>query len=247
MMFRNLVFLASVGAASSMDVYTAMIMPLSSNYTAEGTMVVMVEEGSTSIFYGGHVMGLESSLDATMCTAMNGCGLHIHVGMSCESVETQGGHLYETDEDPWLEARHSTTADGVLIEGTWLEIGTNEVNGRVVIVHNEAGERAGCGILQPVMESMTQLSAMTSPLGDDSMAEAETFVAGDDMFLCYAGVARGLEANVMSFMSEGGMDWWTLVRNGGRPLVDGGLSFYHSGWHGLLWKLPYGWVCYIHG
>jgi hypothetical protein len=74
MMFRKLVFLSSLGAASAMDVYTAMIMPLSSNYTAEGTMVVMVEEGSTSIFYGAHVMGLESSLDAMMCTAMNGCG-----------------------------------------------------------------------------------------------------------------------------------------------------------------------------
>jgi hypothetical protein len=73
-------------------------------------------------------------------------------------------------------------------------------------VHNEAGERAGCGILQPVVDSFTQLSAMTSPLGDDSMAEAEAFVAGDEMFLCYAGMARGLEANVMSFMSEGGMD-----------------------------------------
>lgn len=133
MIFHSLVFLASISAASAMEAYTAMIMPLSSNYTAEGTMVVMIEEGSTSIFYGGHFTGLESSLDATMCTAMNGCGLHIHMGMSCDSVETQGGHLYETSEDPWLEARHSTTVDGVLIEGTWLEIGTNDVNGRVVI------------------------------------------------------------------------------------------------------------------
>lgn len=116
-----------------MEAYTAMIMPLSSNYTAMGTMVVMVEEGSTSIFYGAHVTGLQTSLDAMMCTAMNGCGLHIHMGMSCDDVTSQGGHLYETTEDPWLEARHSTTEDGVLIEGTWLEIGTNDVDGRVVI------------------------------------------------------------------------------------------------------------------
>lgn len=72
-------------------------------------------------------------------------------------------------------------------------------------VHNEAGERAGCGILEPVGDSFTQLSTMTSPLGDDSMVEAEAYVVGDDMFMCYAGMARGLEQNVMSFMS-GGMD-----------------------------------------
>lgn len=132
MIFHSLVFFATVSAASAMEAYMAMIMPLP-GHSAEGTTIVMVEEGSTSVFYGGHVTGLESSLDASTCDAMNGCGLHLHVGSSCENVTTQGGHLYETDEDPWLEARHSTSAEGELLDGAWLEIGTNDVNGKVVI------------------------------------------------------------------------------------------------------------------
>lgn len=133
MIFHSLAFFATVSFASAMEAFTANIMPLSDKYTVEGITVVMIDEESTAVFYGGHLTGLESSLDASTCNATNGCGLHIHVGMSCENVTTQGGHLYETSEDPWAEARFSTTMEGEAVEGTWLEIGTNDVNGRIMI------------------------------------------------------------------------------------------------------------------
>lgn len=95
--------------------------PVSSTFRAEiaefngsgvsGT-VVTFEDGH-AIGFGGFLTGLEANLDAANCTALNGCGVQIHSGLSCESTDLHGGHFFPSStDDPWVDIRYSSDANG---------------------------------------------------------------------------------------------------------------------------------------
>jgi hypothetical protein len=89
--------------------------------------------------------------DDAICTAVpNACGAHIHAGYSCNSTASQMGHLYDnitTPVDPWAIERYETDAYGVARYNGVVDQGTNNVEGRAFVVHNETGGRIACGIL----------------------------------------------------------------------------------------------------
>jgi hypothetical protein len=95
----------------------------------------------------------------TDCSAKNGCGVHVHSGTSCDTVETQGGHWYNTEtlsEDPWkLIGYKETNADGDGQYAACVRTGYEELMrdpkqlaGHVFILHAEDGSRVSCGVIQ---------------------------------------------------------------------------------------------------
>ena len=44
---------------------------------------------------------LEPNIFAADCSAANCMGIHVHEGTSCVDADSQGGHYFFTDEDPW--------------------------------------------------------------------------------------------------------------------------------------------------
>lgn len=122
--------------------------------------------------YAGVARGLEANVMSFMgegmdCNVANGCGTHMHMGDSCESIDTQGGHWYEIDEDPWMMQSYlSTSAEGMAYFGNCLMVGaaTSTAENRPFIVHDSMGNRVSCGILES-MDAVEE--APSSSMGMD--------------------------------------------------------------------------------
>eukprot|EP00037_Helgoeca_nana_P019906 m.196008 g.196008 ORF g.196008 m.196008 type:complete len:460 (+) comp25046_c0_seq1:97-1476(+) len=80
-------------------------------------------------------------------------GVHIHVGTTCENVNSAGGHYWTppNSQDGWNDAtvRWSSNADGVAIGSFTVSSGYPIADnvGHVVVVHSGTGTRVGCGVL----------------------------------------------------------------------------------------------------
>merc|ERR1712166_981806 len=105
-------------------------------------------------------------------------GIHIHYGTTCDTEATikgdapvgaNKGHYYVPDatpdasEDPWGPVKWESDVDGIAkgsIEISKAELGVAAVSSaynRVVIVHNSAGGKIGCGVLASPTTACTQL------------------------------------------------------------------------------------------
>jgi len=193
-------------ADATYAVYKTTIAPIPGVDTSvSGSVVVIADTADgTSVGYGGYVNGLQAGLEATTCTAKNGCGVHIHSGTGCDDSTAQGGHYFAdpVTEDPWVEARYSSDAEGNTEFGASLKIGTVDLEGRAFLVHAEDGSRVGCGILTKVAET-DYLSAELDSLGDSEAVGAVTAlpVAESDL-ICYMGFAMKLEPDLVSVYSD---------------------------------------------
>ena len=108
-----------------------------------GFAYVFASGDGYTIGYVGELFGLEPNLFAPKCTgtAVNGCGVHVHAGDSCESAQRQGGHYYyesrsaavEEDEDPWVHDSYSSNAQGQTKFSGIVDIGTDDLSGRVFL------------------------------------------------------------------------------------------------------------------
>jgi len=187
-------------------VYKTTIAPIPGVNTVVGGSVVVFADTSdgTTVGYGGYVDGLQPGLEAATCTAQNGCGVHIHSGTGCDDSTAQGGHYFAdpVTEDPWVEARYSSGANGRAEFGSFLEIGTVDLEGRAFLVHAEDGSRIGCGLLEKVAEE-DYLTADLASLGDATATGSVTAmpVNSPDM-ICYMGYGMDLESDLISVYSD---------------------------------------------
>jgi len=111
--------------------------------------------------------GLELEWSLTGLEKGSKGGIHIHYGTSCQSEATikgdapagaNKGHYYVPDatpdasEDPWGPVKWESDVDGIakgLYGISEAELGDAAVSAynRVVVVHNAAGKKVGCGVL----------------------------------------------------------------------------------------------------
>jgi len=119
------------------------------------------------VTYQGFAEGLEADLvsmygpGGTDCSAKNGCGTHVHSGSGCEDAAAQGGHWYNATNDipgfdPWTIAGYKTTSEdgeadfvGSIFSGYDEDVDA-ELEGRAFVIHNNAGARVSCGIIEKV-------------------------------------------------------------------------------------------------
>merc|ERR1712166_160935 len=138
---------------------------------------------STSITSDG---GLELKWSLNGLAANSGGGIHVHYGTSCDSEATvkgdaptgaNKGHYYVPDatpdpsEDPWGSVKWNSDVDGnavgsVTISGASLGAEDFSAFSRVVIVHNSAGGKIGCGVLAPSNAVTGSVTASTTKTGE---------------------------------------------------------------------------------
>lgn len=106
-------------------------------------------------------------------TVSNSCGIHIHIGASCDA--DAGGHLFNPatgglETDPWGVGAYtavSRTNGGFTAKSSFTVPNTGlsaaDIIGRTVIVHGKDGGRIACGIL-----------AATTSHKDETKKEKET-------------------------------------------------------------------------
>lgn len=192
-------------------VYTAEISEISgSDSGISGVVSVFVppeDEFFGYVGYGGFLQNAPRNLEASKCASNNGCGVHIHNGMSCRDSDRQGGHyfLQSTLKDPWAQERYSSDSMGSATFSSIVYIGTNIVDGLPFVVHDENGSRIGCGILEPAHP----LDLMTSTIYPLAGSKVHGEVHMNKMAvnsamkavgaICYYGVGFGLEPNLLSF------------------------------------------------
>ena len=113
------------------------------------------ENASTGLRIRGFLSGLEAGATG---------GYHIHAGYSCENMYSSliGGHYY-SGIDPWLSTTYSADSLGVAeVSLTMSGFSLHEtmpVSGRVLVVHNAAGSRVGCGVIVPSKAQVALLGA----------------------------------------------------------------------------------------
>ena len=81
-------------------------------------------------------------------SAVNSCGVHIHVGTNCSS--SAGGHYFTgaVTTDPWTAIAYTSTSGTTQGTYTVKTGGTSyDVQGRTVIIHNYVGGRIACAVL----------------------------------------------------------------------------------------------------
>mmetsp|Transcript_10293 Transcript_10293/g.14546 ORF Transcript_10293/g.14546 Transcript_10293/m.14546 type:complete len:178 (-) Transcript_10293:138-671(-) len=125
--------------------------PGTSGGTASGTVSVHFDKDDIVMYMD--VEGVPEC--STTETATNGCGIHIHAGISCNTAAAVEGHFWSTakfEADPWADIRYDADASGkttysvIMIDGNGYD---KDINfGRAFVIHNPAGGRIGCGLLE---------------------------------------------------------------------------------------------------
>jgi hypothetical protein len=134
-----------------------------SNLTMSGvTSNVVVQTMEDVACYFGSARNLESNLVSYLnknktlmgmnCNFTNGCGVHIHNGVSCFNTTTQGGHYFDKVThpiDPWLYTMyHSTDQNGDAYFTGCVETGVVDFINRPFVIHSNNGTRVSCGLLR---------------------------------------------------------------------------------------------------
>jgi hypothetical protein len=157
-----------------------------------------------------------------MCTATNGCGVHIHSGDSFEDSTSQGDNYYEDSvmEDPWVEARYSGDANGKASFSGIVDVGTDDIEGHAFVgkqttgnvkrmnmfylsyimlslihqsVHAADGSRVGCGLLTKADGNKLLSTKMEPSTEADVDGRVTVLDLGTGVY--FFGLAENLEHN----------------------------------------------------
>ena len=125
------------------------------------------------------MIGLEANLAASTTLVGNQRGIHLHFGDSCNNAAAGGAHYFSGGADPWVKVRYGATdaAGGgfsaFVVNGTSI----GPIDGRRIIVHNDAAARKACG----------RLGVVTLPAGAGAANEAVGLSPG-----AVAGIVLGI-------------------------------------------------------
>lgn len=118
-------------------------------------------DGMIEICFSKELSGTSATLKmdvAGLETSITDGGVHIHEGTSCDTVETQMGHYFNSAgagegevEDPWNNTeRYSTSSSAIGTANFQFDqwYGYDDTVGKVVIIHESSGNRIACGVLE---------------------------------------------------------------------------------------------------
>jgi hypothetical protein len=94
------------------------------------------------------IAGVEDECKQTPEGVANACGIHIHEGKTCDDAAQVGGHFFDSSiaNDPWAPQVY-TTWNGAATGLFPTRIGTDDIAGRALVVHDKTGARVACGLI----------------------------------------------------------------------------------------------------
>lgn len=106
------------------------------------------------------LMGVDAACTERLPGVGNSCGLHIHVGFSCETDLAVGIHYYdESMEDPWVMGsyyKYDPAAQMAVGEiSLKYGFGVDASKGHAFVVHDAKGTRIACGVLSSTTDKVT--------------------------------------------------------------------------------------------
>lgn len=110
---------------------------------------VLLDFRATSVLMTYNLMNVDAGCNEPAPGVMNSCGLHIHSGMSCASIDTVGPHYYDNNTfsmDPWASVVFKSDASGHAMGMVNVEygFGYEMTRGRVVVIHDKMGTKVYC-------------------------------------------------------------------------------------------------------
>jgi hypothetical protein len=96
------------------------------------------------------ITGVEAECKDAPEGVANACGIHIHEGKTCDDASQVGGHFFDSTSisaDPWASKVYMTGAAGGAIGLFPTKIGTDDIAGRALVVHDKTGARIACGLI----------------------------------------------------------------------------------------------------
>mmetsp|Transcript_57392 Transcript_57392/g.171194 ORF Transcript_57392/g.171194 Transcript_57392/m.171194 type:complete len:168 (-) Transcript_57392:628-1131(-) len=119
-----------------------------------GTVKMTFDEKSGKVIIACDLHDAEENC-STSNTVANGCGVHIHEGLTCNTMTMVGGHFWNTatlDNDPWANIRYTSDGSGNVDDTIKMQGGDGygkDINfARAVVIHDKTGSRIGCGLLE---------------------------------------------------------------------------------------------------
>lgn len=115
--------------------------------TPKGTLTITPNNGPAGFQIVASLSGLPPSSSG---------GMHVHVGTSCETDARVGGHFWSVPPTgdiwtTWTTDEWTSDADG-MASFTWTGLDGQHfqnIIGRTMTLHDNAGARIGCGVIQP--------------------------------------------------------------------------------------------------
>jgi len=202
-----LALLQCLCSTSASTVYTATLTELDGSGVS-ASVTIFVDNATGQVRGVGSATGLEADLTSTLvgganCTALNGCGAHVHSGSACTNTTTQGGHYYNGTTDPWASIGYmSTTSAGVASFTFIFTDPATDMSGKPFIVHNNSGGRVSCGILSAVSSPTLYAATLTNLTGAGVSGSVLIFIK-DANTVQGVGNASSLEANLKSYLIGG--------------------------------------------
>lgn len=95
------------------------------------------------------IKGVEEECRSTPEGVPNACGIHIHEGKTCDDADAIGGHFFDNsiESDPWASQVYTALLGGKASGLFPTKIGTDDIAGRALIVHDKTGSRVACGLI----------------------------------------------------------------------------------------------------
>ena len=165
-----------------------------------------LDSGYTQTFYYSFV-GLDPACSSGAGSAANSCGVHMHVGASCQG--NAGGHYYTelkrgaVTADPWISIAYESIA-GASAGNFSVDTGATEAQaaGRSFIVHAFDGSRIACGILA---QSETMSTSWPSTPPSPPMSPPKAQLSKIDAAIAVAvvlGISVGLSLLAKAFLTK---------------------------------------------
>ena len=224
------VFSSGTGYHAVVESSAAASSPLSKLYAVVGDYPGL---GSTRIAHGsfakvevaaGGGITVRYGLRFVSSGGRNGLhgGLHVHTGTSCGAAHSVGGHFFtEGEDDPFVDTEWTTESNAFTLSATAGLPPFSNMEGKVIVVHSQTGERVGCGVLRATPYGVSDSFSLERPL--TITVKSDTTVTTPGMctlgqahpvrWTTFGGFVENVDISMMSSTEKGTVPTLSLASN----------------------------------